>query len=148
MPFLSYWKGKLVPAVTDALVSQLDVLASLAELTDIEVDDKVDSQNLINAFLGRTDEGRKSIVIEATSRTAYREGDWVIIPPYKGQAVNKFVGIELGNSNEYLLYNLKEDLNQQNNLAISNPDKLKEMITNFEAIRGTDYKKVEALELK
>jgi arylsulfatase A-like enzyme len=148
VPFISYWKGKIEPAVSDALVSQLDVLASLAELTDIEVDDKVDSQNLINAFLGRTDEGRKSIVIEATSRTAYREGDWVIIPPYKGQAVNKFVGIELGNSNEYLLYNLKEDLNQQNNLAISNPDKLKEMITNFEAIRGTDYKKVEALELK
>lgn len=148
VPFITYWKGKIEPAVSDALVSQLDVLASLAELADIEVDDMLDSQNLKNVFLGRSDEGRTSIVIEATSRTAYREGDWVVIPPYKGQAVNKFVGIELGNSDDYLLYNVKEDLNQQNNLAISNPDKLKAMITNFEAIRGTDYKNIEALELK
>jgi hypothetical protein len=34
------------------------------------------------------------------------------------------------------LYNLKEDIGQKNNLAKLNPNKLKEMITDFEKIRG------------
>lgn len=147
IPFITYWKGKIEPSISNALVSQLDVLESIAALTNIEVEE-TDSQNLLNTFLGKSEKGRESIVLEATTRTAYREGDWVLIPPYKGPAVEKLVNIDLGNSNDYLLYNLKDDASQQNNLATSNPEKLKEMIVNFEAIRGTDYKDIETLELK
>ena len=77
-----------------------------------------------------------------------RKGDWVLIPPYKGPAVNKSVNIELGNSDQFQLYNLKEDLGQQNNLAGSYPEKLQEMISTFEQIRGVDFQNVEQLELK
>jgi len=58
------------------------------------------------------------------------------------------VNIELGNSKDYLLYNLKEDLGQQNNLAESNPEKLEEMIKLYTSKRGTVNTKVEQLELK
>ena len=47
-----------------------------------------------------------------------------------------------------MLFNLADDLGEQVNLAESNPEKLKEMVDAFEAIRGKDYGKVEALELK
>ena len=147
VPFITYWKGTIEPNVSEALVSQLDILASVAALTNIDIE-ATDSQNLLNTFLGKSYEGRESVVIEATTRTAYREGDWVMIPSYKGPAIEKQVNIELGNGDEYLLYNLKEDLGQQKNVTVSNPEKLKEMIANFEAVRGTDYKEVEALELK
>ena len=75
-------------------------------------------------------------MLEATTRTAFRKGDWVMIPPYKGPAVNKMVNIELGNSDTYQLYNLATDIGQQQNLAESHPEKLQEMITEFEKIRG------------
>lgn len=135
VPFIVYWKGKIEPAVSDALVSQLDIFTSLAALVD---SDKTgpDSKNMLDVFMGTSDKGREDLVLEATTRTAYRKGDWVLIPPYKGPAVNTQVNIELGNSDEYQLYNLSADIGQQENLAASNPDKLQEMITDFEKIRG------------
>ncbi len=147
VPFISYWKGTIEPQVSDALVCQMDLLASLAKLTGTEVN-STDSQELLDVLLGKSTAGRESLVLEATSRTALRKGDWVMIPPYGGPAVSKSVNIELGNAREYQLYNLKEDLGQQNNLAASNPDKLEEMITTFSEIRGEGAEKVEALELK
>jgi arylsulfatase A-like enzyme len=71
-----------------------------------------------------------------------------MIPPYKGPAINKSVNIELANADVYQLYNLKDDLSEQNNLAESNAEKLAEMIVAFEAIRGSDYGKIQQLELK
>ena len=58
------------------------------------------------------------------------------------------VNIELGNSDAFQLYNLDTDLGQQQNLASSEPEKLREMIEAFERIRGTSYGKTEQLELK
>ncbi|MDP5157515.1 MAG: hypothetical protein NWQ07_02910 [Flaviramulus sp.] len=85
--------------------------------------------------------------MEATSRTALIKGDWVLIPPYNGPKIETQVNIELGNSGEFMLFNLKEDPSQQYNLATKKPDKLKSMITEFEQIRGKEYTSIEALEL-
>ena len=147
VPFITYWKGKIQPVVSDALVCQMDLLSSIAKLvdSDVRVDD---SEELLNAFLGESKDGRKDLIIEATTRTAYRNGDWVLIPPFKGPALNKHVNIELGNSKKFQLYNLKDDLGQQNNLAKYNPEKLDEMIKLYTAKRGTANTKVEQLELK
>lgn len=133
VPFVVYWKGKIRPAVSSALICQIDLLSSLAGLVGVEVDSQ-DSEDLMDVLLGNSTEGREDLVIEAMGRTAIRKGDWVMIPPYQGPAVNHNVDIELGNSPEYQLYHLKEDLSQQNNLAQTQPDKLKEMIGRFEAI--------------
>jgi arylsulfatase A-like enzyme len=147
VPFMTYWKGKIKPSVSDALVCQMDLLPSLAKLvgSDIELED---SQDLLNVFLGKSFEGRDELVIEATSRTAFRKGDWVLIPPYGGGAKLEQVNIEIGNSTEFQLYNIKDDMEQKNNLFKNNPEKLSEMIIAFEAIRGKDYKTVEKIELK
>ena len=39
-----------------------------------------------------------------------------MIPPYNLPATNPRVNIELGNSKEYLLFNLDEDISQLNDL--------------------------------
>ncbi len=147
VPFVAFWKGKIEPTVSDAIVSHVDLFSSLAKLAGSET--RVpDSRDLLEVLMGTSRQGREELVLEASSRTAMRKGDWVMIPPYKGPAINKTVNIELGNSPEYQLYNLREDIGQQNNLAEQEPEKLQEMIKAYEVIRGSKTQKVEQLELK
>lgn len=147
VPFLTYWKGRIKPGVSGALVSQLDLLTSLAGLVG---SDKTgpDSENLMNVFLGESEEGRDEVVLEATGRTAFRQGDWAMIPPHDGAALNKQVNIELGNDNEYQLYNLKDDIGQQINLAATDTVKLAEMKSAYKKICGETSDRTEALKLK
>lgn len=147
VPFITYWKGTIQPGVSDALVCQMDLLASMAKLVGTE-EATTDSEELMDVLLGKSAEGRESLVLEATTRTALRKGDWLMIPPYNGAAKNKHVNIELGNDKKFQLYNLKEDIGQQNNVAESQPEKLKEMVEAFKAIRGSNYSKTQKLELK
>lgn len=147
VPLVTYWKGKISPGVSDAMVSQLDLFSSLAALVNSN-ERTDDSMNMLDVLIGKTENGRDELVIEATSRTAFRKGDWAMIPPYEGPAINKQVNIELANADEYQLYNLREDIGQQNNLAKNNLEKLQEMITAFQAIRGFENSEIEQLELK
>lgn len=146
VPFVTYWKGKIQPGVSDALVTQIDLLSSIAALVGSS-EKGPDSENLLDAFLGKSKKGREAVVLEAATKTALRAGDWAMIPPYKGPAVQNQVNIELGNSSEYQLYNLKNDPGQRNNLAASNPEKLEKMKKIYQEIRGSGSK-IEQLELK
>ncbi len=134
VPFITYWKGTINPGVSDAVVCQLDLLASLARLAGEQVTG-TDSQDYLDVFLGNNQEGRQALLLEASSRTALRQGDWILIPPYNGPAIAKQVNIELGNADEYQLYNLKDDLGQRNNLAGTRPEKLREMIAAHHRLR-------------
>ncbi len=147
VPFITYWKGRIEPSESNAMVSQLDLFSSFAKLVGSDLRGS-DSKDMLDVFVGKSHEGRDELILEATSRTAFRKGDWALIPSYSGPALNKWVNIELGNSKQSLLYNLNDDIGQQNNLADENPEKLKEMIEAFEKIRGKGYGKVEKLELK
>lgn len=147
VPFVVSWQGTIKPAVSDALVCQIDLLSSLASLvgSDVKIED---SENLIKVFTGKSTKGRKELVLEATSKTAFRKGDWAMIPPYNGPAINHEVNIEIGNGKEYQLYNLKDDIGQEHNLAKSNPKKLKKMIACYSKIRGNVNNSIQELKLE
>ncbi|MBB6461702.1 sulfatase family protein [Flammeovirga kamogawensis] len=147
VPFITYWKGKITPNVSNALVCQMDLLPSLAELVGVEVGTN-DAQNLMSTFLGKSNVGRDELILEATSRTTFRQGDWILIPPYKGPASLKKVNIEIGNAADFQLYNLKEDVKQQRNLAEENKEKLQQMLHDFVVLRGGDYSKTETYKLR
>ena len=147
VPFISYWEGHIDPAVSEAVVSQVDLISSLAQLTGSELQG-LDGKKLLETFMGRQLTGRSELILEATGRTALRKGEWVLIPPYAGPAVAKNVNIELGNSPDYQLYNLDDDPGEQNNLAESRPDKLNEMIKAYNRIRGEAAEVSGELELK
>jgi arylsulfatase A-like enzyme len=141
VPFITYWEGKIKPRVSDALVSQIDLLNSIANLVGSDLRTE-DGENLLDVFMGKSAKGRENMVIEAMSRTAYKKGDWVMIPPYDGPKVFESKNIETANDDTYQLYNLKDDPSQQNNLAQSNPDKLEELKEEFDQLRGDPYKNV------
>ncbi len=147
VPFITYWKGTIKPTVSEALVCQIDLLNSLASLTG-STQKTDDSKDIIDALLGKTKSGRTDLILEASQKTALRSGDWILIPPYEGSSFNDQVKIELGVSEAYQLYNIKEDRAQENNLAETNTEKLKEMITTYEKLRGTEKRKIKELELK
>ena len=53
VPFFTYWKGKIKPLVSDALVCQIDLLESIAKLVNVDVK-STDSQELLDVFMGKT----------------------------------------------------------------------------------------------
>lgn len=145
VPFITYWKGSIKPGVSDAIISQVDWLSSLSALTD-SIITNLDSENHMDLLLGKVKDGRTDLILEATSRTAYRQGNWVLIPPYEGPKMFLTKGIETGNSEDIQLYNLKEDPSQQNNLASKLPEKSKEMMVVFKNIVGDAYKNTSRLQ--
>ena len=147
VPFVAYWKGKINPAISNKMISQIDLLNSISTIVSSNIKSS-DGQDLSNLIMNNKGEGREELILEATSRTAYRNGDWIMIPPYNGDAVAKFVNIELGNSLEFQLYNIKYDLKQENNLALKESEKLKEMISKFVKIRGSNFSNIKNLKLE
>ncbi|EAZ79715.2 sulfatase family protein [Algoriphagus machipongonensis] len=136
VPFITYWKGKIQPGVSDAMVSQIDLMNSIGAMLNSDQKGE-DSENLLETFLGKSNQGREELVLEATGRLALRKGDYVMIPPHKGAAKISTVNIEIGNDPEIQLYDLKSDIGQQNNIAKDNPEVLNEMIQDYERIIGT-----------
>lgn len=135
IPFMLRWPAQVKPQVSDAFVCQMDLLASFAALLGQTYPDQVDSENTLDAFLGKSKEGRKELVIEGMFNYAYRQGDWALIPPYYNpysKEDGEFIGLGYG----YKLYNLKEDIGQQNNLAEKYPELLGKLINRFEYLKG------------
>jgi len=139
VPFITYWKGTIKPAVSNAVLCQVDFASSFAQLVGAE-SYSADSQNLLNVMLGKSKQGRDNLIIEASGRLAFREGNFIMIPPYKGPVVSKDEGIELGNSSEFQLYDLSKDLAQKNNLAKRFPQRIEEMKTSMKKIAGNKIK--------
>lgn len=138
IPMLVYWKGVIEPTVSKAMVSQLDFFASLANISGGNVPEGIDSEDHMDAFLGKSGEGRENFVCEAQGRLAYKSGDFTLLPPYKGPERNKTMN-ELGNLGEWSLFNLKEDPFQSDNIINDNPETTERMKQEFKNIIGKHF---------
>ena len=139
VPFIVSWPGNVEAGESDALVSQVDFLASFAGLAGVSLDADAgpDSVDVLNALLGRSDEGRAEIVLEGIqAKTVLRQGDWVFIPPHQGPPVNTNVNIETGNSPVPQLYYLADDIGQIENVASVYPDVAERMADRLREIRS------------
>jgi arylsulfatase A-like enzyme len=123
IPMVVSWPEKVKPGVSDALVSQIDLYASMAALMGKTLEEGAgpDSQNYLDAFLGKDLKGRDYIV-EVAGALSVSDGEWKYIATSDGPAYNKLVNIELGNSKEEQLYNLKQDISEQKNLIKEHPE--------------------------
>ena len=139
VPLFVYWKSTISPVISDALICQMDLVASLGALVNASLPEGLDSRDYLDAFMGKKLQARENLVVEAQGRMGYRQSDWIMIPPYKGQDRN-LTGNELGNLSEFALFNLKEDREQQENKAAENEPLLKEMKKNFFTITDGYYK--------
>ena len=126
VPFMARWPGHIKPdSISSALISQVDLGASLAALTGQSFK-APDSVNVLPALLGQSKVARQSLV-EHAGTLALVEGDWKYIAANKGPKVNVKTATELGNDSEPQLYNLKDDIGERNNLAVQFPERVKRM---------------------
>jgi len=126
VPFIINWPAGIKPAVSDALVSQIDFIQSFAALLQAKIPagTATDSENQLAAFLGKNKTGR-SVYIEQGGALSIIKDNWKYITPQKGPAFAKAVGIETGNLDAPQLYDLNKDKEEKNNLAATYPDKVK-----------------------
>jgi arylsulfatase A-like enzyme len=120
--FIVRWDGKIKPGITDALFSQIDLMASFASLTGqaLSNDDAPDSFNNMNTLLGKSKTGREWLV-EHAGRLTLIKGDWKFIEPGQGAKLQVNTNTETGNDPKPQLYNLKSDPGEKNNIAAQNP---------------------------
>lgn len=130
VPFIVSWPAQIKSGVSSALVSQIDLLASMAELTKTKLPENVapDSQNQLKALLGEDTKGRDYIIEQAGSLSV-SDGEWKYIAPSKGAAYSKLTNTELGNNTNAQLYNLKKDIGEKRNLASKYPKIIEKMNT-------------------
>ena len=136
VPFMVRWKGSIEPGVSDALVCQMDFIASFAALNEQKNKTK-DSEDILDALLGKSSMGRESLILGQNNIFTFRKGDWILIPPHEGRKMtNKFVNIETGRESDYQLFNIKEDVGQLNNVASKFPERVKSLNHELEEIKS------------
>jgi arylsulfatase A len=113
VPLIIRWPGRIKPGVSDALVSQIDFMASFARLLDVELpaEEARDSRDTLAAFLGEDAIGLE-YMIEESGVQALRKGDWKYIPASKGKRDKQTAQ----------LYNLKADPGESHNVVTDHPE--------------------------
>ena len=129
VPTIVSWPGRIKPKESNAVLSQVDLLASLASLIGQSVaNENTDSENYLDAWLGEKETGRE-VMIEESFTLALRENRWKYIKPHEGTIPAWMSGkdIEPGLMRTPQLYDLQKDIGERHNLADSLPDIVKSM---------------------
>lgn len=127
-PLLARWPNKVkAGAVSDAVVTSPDFYPTLLEACGLPLmpEQHVDGKSFLPALKG--DEFKRGPVFwhfphyanqGGTPGCSIRQGDWKLIEFFEG---------------EVELYNLKEDLSEQNNLAHAHPERVNELLNKLHA---------------
>ncbi len=131
VPLIIRWPAKIKPGVSEAMVNQIDFIASFAELFSIDLsdDEACDSRSTLAAFLGEDPKGLDYMIEEAGIK-ALRLGDWKYIPGNSPKNKKKAKKAEL--------YNLDKDPSEQDNVAPKHPEKAEEMDTLLKKLMKAD----------
>jgi len=128
VPFLVRWPGHVKPGISEALICQVDLLASFAALTkqSLATGQAPDSRDLLPALLGKSSQGRTLLVEhDGFHRLGLRSNLWKFAAPprrAKGESASE-------------LYRLDRDPGETNNLAPVQPTVLRRLAEELEATR-------------
>jgi arylsulfatase A len=129
-PFITWWPGKIKPAVSDELICTVDLAASLSAMVEVTMPANacLDSFDVHGALLGEKGaKGRDHLVQQDNGQGGnygLRVGNWKLQRHDSGRARNIVVTNRLANTRvaQYRLYDLSTDPQEQNNLATVHPD--------------------------
>jgi arylsulfatase A len=145
VPMLIKWPDVVAPgSVSDALVSQIDIMATVASALDYPLPDNAaaDSHDLLPLLHGQTQSARSTHVHNTSEdRYAIRHGDWLLVDSKDGYVSRRNPqwearhGYPADDDGPVELYNLKTDLAQKHNLAADHPQKVTELQNLLQQIR-------------
>lgn len=125
VPALAYWPGKIKPGqVNSQTIFTLDIAPTLTQLAGVKAKSDwptYDGVSLTGLLLKGESLPERQLFWEFRSWQAMRSGDW------------KLVVHKRRNNKSVMLFNLKNDLGERNNLANAEPEKLKQMLKDFNA---------------
>jgi arylsulfatase A-like enzyme len=140
VPFLVRWPGQIkAGSISEEVVSQVDLAATFAEVIDYPLNNEeaIDSYNLLPVLQGKNySSPLRKATVQNTSANKYalRQGDWVFIDSPTGSAKNApqnylthFKLEPYGKGHDGLLFNVKEDPRQSQNLYAQHPEKVASM---------------------
>lgn len=142
-PFITWWKGRIQPAVVDdEVVCTIDLAASLAALTGVPLsaDACLDSQNVLGVLTGEEAgaQGRSHLIQQDNGRGGnfgYRVGKWKLQRHDSKSARNVVVEKQLANTKvaRYRLFDLAADPGETKNVLDENPEVASQLIEQLEA---------------
>ncbi|MBP3227731.1 MAG: sulfatase-like hydrolase/transferase [Bacteroidaceae bacterium] len=139
VPFIVSWPARIKEgAVSDALISHIDDIASLAALigADVPVGAAYDSQNHIETWLGEDATSRDWVVEMAQDRTlSLRTKRWKYIEPSNGNATVWGPGIETGYNSSPQLYNISTSRYESSNVYTKQPAMARRMTAQLAELR-------------
>ncbi len=136
VPFILRWPERVKPGVSNALICQMDLIASLASLTGQRMDknDAPDSVDVMPAFLGESPTGR-DVLVEQAGVLSLRQGTWKLIEAGTGPRLLTATNTETGVAREPQLFNLEKDLGETTDVASRYPEKVEELLGLLRKIR-------------
>ena len=146
IPTIVYWPGTVAATTSAALLSQVDIYASMAELAGVKLNDgeAIDSRNHIDAWLGSTVSGRNLLLEESVGTLSLRRGNWKYIAPFSGENTFDWIAvdkdIEDGFETVPQLYDLNSDLGELTNVASEYPELVAEMQAEMERVVADTYR--------
>lgn len=149
VPFVIKWPGVTKPgSASDALISQVDIMATLAALVGYELpkDQAEDSLNQLPVLQDPSKQVRTTDV-HNTYQQAYgiRQGDWVLLNTPKtastGKQDKKWFQKWNYPSDKHktgMLYNLKQDVGQRDDVSADFPERVTQMTELLKEILGKE----------
>jgi arylsulfatase A-like enzyme len=139
IPLIVHWPARVKPGISDALVSQVDLLRSFAALESLDLprDAGPDSMNLLPALLGESKAGRQ-LLVEQAGDLSLRDGQWKYISPGKGPKIQQNTHTEMGTDPGPQLYDLAADIGETRNLAAANQVRVAEMAESLRKIKARE----------
>jgi arylsulfatase A len=123
VPLLVRWPGQIKAGTYyNKISSQLDWFPTLVSLAGgkLAADRTYDGENITSVLTGHTErKGDQIYYFFGGQLRAYRKGDYKIVFPYEGNAAH-FGRTEIPKNETILLFNLKDDPNETNDLALAN----------------------------
>lgn len=140
VPFLVRWPGQAKPGISQALVSQIDLMGSLSQLSGQPIPDQAapDSFNALDTWLGKSEKSRDYVVLQSTGTMSFVQENWKYITPSKAARYNRFTNTELGNDTVPQLYNLATDVGEKVNVALENSDVVQQLAAKLQEVKATE----------
>jgi len=122
VPMVARWPGKIKPGTISSHLSAFwDVMPTLAELAEIQAPQDIDGISFVPTLTGDNNKQKKHEYLywefHRQGKQAVRKNNWKAIK----------LGVDKNPNAPLELYNLKEDISEQNNVADKYPEVVDEM---------------------
>lgn len=143
VPLLMSWPGVITPGVTDAMVSAIDVMPTIAAFTGAPPGPfPFDGESLVSVIHGGASPHEALFFYQGYQLHAVRSGRWKLHAPHHYRSIHgatlstpTFQGAYRQDSIGLSLFDLQSDIGEAINLADSHPDVVDRLLGHMNAMR-------------